>query len=165
MKVLCDASILLFCGGWIGAVFGGIQEGGFESLALTVDATWYGNRERDIRQKFTIPPAYTAQQATDTWHFQRAWDKNTILRFSSISLKITVSRDVLLQGFKWRGLPARCLTFDTFILSLKFNSPLFTVHDRCLTIAFSSPLITRHRCGWCRRKLFDSHFFLTWKLK
>ncbi len=68
------------------ARFGVIQEGGFESLALTVDATWYGNRERDIRQKFTIPPAYTAQQATDTWHFQRTWDKKNILRFSSMSL-------------------------------------------------------------------------------
>ncbi len=79
------------------ARFGGIQEGGFESLALTVDATWYGNRERDIRQKFTIPPAYTAQQATDT--FQRTWDKNNVFKFSLINLKSTVSRDVLLQGF------------------------------------------------------------------
>jgi len=35
------------------------KENGFESLALTVDFSWYGNRERDIRNNFTIPPAYT----------------------------------------------------------------------------------------------------------
>jgi hypothetical protein len=64
------ASNFLWWLNWRG--FGGSQEGGFESLALTVDATWYGNRERDIRQKFTIPPAYTAQQAINTLHFQQS---------------------------------------------------------------------------------------------
>ena len=38
------------------------REGGYQSLALTVDFSWYGNRERDIRNGFTIPPAYTANQ-------------------------------------------------------------------------------------------------------
>jgi hypothetical protein len=101
------------------ARFCGSQEGGFESLALTVDATWYGNRERDIRQKFTIPPAYTAQQATN--HFRRTWDKNNILRFLSMSL---VSRDVLLQSF--HGLVTRSLS---------------------LIIAFLSPLKTGRQCS------------------
>jgi L-lactate dehydrogenase (cytochrome) len=40
------------------------QEGGFESLALTVDFSWYGNRERDIRNNFTVPPAYTLNQVS-----------------------------------------------------------------------------------------------------
>ncbi|GMI14163.1 hypothetical protein TrLO_g5421 [Triparma laevis f. longispina] len=38
------------------------KEGGFQALALTVDFTWYGNRERDIRNGFTIPPNYTPKQ-------------------------------------------------------------------------------------------------------
>ena len=37
------------------------KEGGYHALALTVDFTWYGNRERDIRNGFTIPPKYTPQ--------------------------------------------------------------------------------------------------------
>jgi isopentenyl diphosphate isomerase/L-lactate dehydrogenase-like FMN-dependent dehydrogenase len=31
----------------------------------TVDLTWYGNRERDIRNGFTVPPAYTMRQAME----------------------------------------------------------------------------------------------------
>jgi len=38
------------------------KEGGFNALALTVDFTWYGNRERDIRNGFTIPPNYSVSQ-------------------------------------------------------------------------------------------------------
>ena len=38
------------------------KEGGYDALALTVDFTWYGNRERDIRNGFTIPPSYSLQQ-------------------------------------------------------------------------------------------------------
>lgn len=38
------------------------KEGGFNALALTVDFTWYGNRERDIRNDFSIPPKYSINQ-------------------------------------------------------------------------------------------------------
>lgn len=38
------------------------KEGGFGALALTVDFTWYGNRERDIRNDFSIPPKYSIPQ-------------------------------------------------------------------------------------------------------
>lgn len=41
------------------------KEGGFNALALTVDFTWYGNRERDIRNEFTIPPKYSVTQAIE----------------------------------------------------------------------------------------------------
>jgi len=48
------------------------KDGGFDSLALTVDFSWYGNRERDIRNHFTIPPAYTLNQVIEA--FKRpAW--------------------------------------------------------------------------------------------
>jgi len=41
------------------------KEGGFNAMALTVDFTWYGNRERDIRNEFTIPPKYTMKQVIE----------------------------------------------------------------------------------------------------
>jgi len=41
------------------------KEGGFNALALTVDFTWYGNRERDIRNDFSIPPKYNITQTIE----------------------------------------------------------------------------------------------------
>ena len=41
------------------------KEGGFNALALTVDFTWYGNRERDIRNDFSIPPKYNMKQTLE----------------------------------------------------------------------------------------------------
>merc|ERR1712176_714748 len=41
------------------------KEGGFDALALTVDFTWYGNRERDIGNDFSIPPKYTLGQVIE----------------------------------------------------------------------------------------------------
>lgn len=41
------------------------KEGGYHAVALTVDFTWYGNRERDIRNGFTIPPKYTVNQMVE----------------------------------------------------------------------------------------------------
>jgi len=48
------------------------REGGFNALALTVDFTWYGNRERDIRNFFTIPPNYSLVQAIEAFR-KPAW--------------------------------------------------------------------------------------------
>ena len=49
---------------------------GFSGLALTVDATWMGNRERDVRNGFSIPPNYSLSQTLQavqapawTWDF------------------------------------------------------------------------------------------------
>lgn len=41
------------------------KEAGFTALALTADLTYYGNRERDLRQGFTIPPSYSPRQILD----------------------------------------------------------------------------------------------------
>jgi L-lactate dehydrogenase (cytochrome) len=38
------------------------KEAGFTTLALTADTSWFGNRERDPRNGFTVPPNYSAQQ-------------------------------------------------------------------------------------------------------
>ena len=52
------------------------KDADFDALALTVDFTWYGNRERDIRNGFTIPPKYSPRQVYEaikapawTWDF------------------------------------------------------------------------------------------------
>ena len=41
------------------------KEEGFTALALTADTSWFGNRERDPRNGFTIPPSYSARQVYD----------------------------------------------------------------------------------------------------
>jgi isopentenyl diphosphate isomerase/L-lactate dehydrogenase-like FMN-dependent dehydrogenase len=38
------------------------KEAGFKNLALTADFSWVGNRERELRNDFTIPPSYSLQQ-------------------------------------------------------------------------------------------------------
>ena len=38
------------------------KEAGFTGLALTADTSWFGNRERDPRNGFTVPPNYSPQQ-------------------------------------------------------------------------------------------------------
>ena len=48
---------------------------GFTSIALTTDLTWFGNRERDLRNGFSIPPVHTLQTtlaaaACPHWSFQ-----------------------------------------------------------------------------------------------
>ena len=52
------------------------KKGNFQSMALTVDLAWYGNRERDIRNGFSVPPNYSARQCWEavkrpawTWDF------------------------------------------------------------------------------------------------
>ena len=35
---------------------------GFTTLVLTADLTWFGKRERDLRNGFTVPPSYSLQQ-------------------------------------------------------------------------------------------------------
>ena len=40
------------------------KEAGFENLALTADFSWVGNREREVRNDFTVPPSYSLQQCT-----------------------------------------------------------------------------------------------------
>jgi isopentenyl diphosphate isomerase/L-lactate dehydrogenase-like FMN-dependent dehydrogenase len=41
------------------------KEAGFDALALTVDVSWYGNRERDIRNGFSVPPNYSLKQIVE----------------------------------------------------------------------------------------------------
>ena len=38
------------------------KEAGFTGLCLTVDVSWMGNRERDPRNGFSVPPNYSFQQ-------------------------------------------------------------------------------------------------------
>jgi len=38
------------------------REHGYDAVALTADFTWFGNRERDHRNGFSVPPNYSARQ-------------------------------------------------------------------------------------------------------
>lgn len=38
------------------------SEMGYEAIALTADTAWFGNRERDPRNGFSVPPNYTPKQ-------------------------------------------------------------------------------------------------------
>ena len=38
------------------------KEYGYDAVALTADFTWFGKRERDIRNGFSVPPNYSARQ-------------------------------------------------------------------------------------------------------
>lgn len=41
------------------------KEDGFTSLVLTADFSWVGNRERDTRTGFSVPPTYSYRQCVD----------------------------------------------------------------------------------------------------
>lgn len=41
------------------------KEVGFTGLALTADFSWVGNRERETRTGFTVPPSYSMRQTID----------------------------------------------------------------------------------------------------
>ena len=50
---------------------------GFTGLALTADFSWVGNRERETRTGFTVPPSYSMRQCIDAvcspaWTFDYA---------------------------------------------------------------------------------------------
>lgn len=51
--------------GLLKSVIDQAKEAKYDALALTVDFTFYGNRERDIRNGFTIPPSYSPRQILD----------------------------------------------------------------------------------------------------
>ena len=38
------------------------KESGYAAIALTADTAWFGNRERDLRNGFSVPVNYTARQ-------------------------------------------------------------------------------------------------------
>mmetsp|Transcript_31053 Transcript_31053/g.88089 ORF Transcript_31053/g.88089 Transcript_31053/m.88089 type:complete len:422 (+) Transcript_31053:154-1419(+) len=41
------------------------RENGYDAVALTADFSWFGNRERDRRNGFSIPPTYTVKQIVE----------------------------------------------------------------------------------------------------
>ena len=41
------------------------REHGYDAVALTADFTWFGNRERDTRNGFSVPPNYSVRQIVE----------------------------------------------------------------------------------------------------
>lgn len=50
-----------------------VKEHKYDALALTVDVSWMGNRERDLRNGFSIPPNYRSLQQTIQAILKPAW--------------------------------------------------------------------------------------------
>ncbi|MEM6627385.1 MAG: alpha-hydroxy acid oxidase, partial [Pseudomonadota bacterium] len=50
----------------VGGILDRVREAGFTGLILTVDATVAGNRERDPRNQFTIPPKLNSRNVLNT---------------------------------------------------------------------------------------------------
>ena len=49
----------------VGDIIQEAKNNGFTGLVLTVDVTWMGNRERDSRNGFSVPPNYSMQQTIE----------------------------------------------------------------------------------------------------
>ena len=81
---------------------------GFTTLVLTADLTWFGKRERDLRNGFTVPPSYSLQQV-------RTHKNNFLPLFFSLPL------------LQFRGESRKILSFFFFYspLTRHKNQPLF----------------------------------------
>jgi len=97
------------------------KEGNFQSLALTVDFSWYGNRERDIRNGFTIPPAYTAKQIYEalkkpawTWDFLSTPAYRYALIAGDVPAASLASfiNDQITPAFNWEDAAWLCKEWD-----------------------------------------------------
>ena len=75
---------------------------GFDALALTVDLTWYGNRERDTRNGFTVPPAYSLRQIAHALR-RPAWTWDRDLPPAQAGLAPAGARGRSAGGPKWKG--------------------------------------------------------------
>ena len=56
------------------------KETGYTALALTADFSWVGNRERETRTGFTVPPSYSIRQCIDALK-SPAWTYDYVSRF------------------------------------------------------------------------------------
>ena len=93
------------------------KQGHFQSMALTVDLAWYGNRERDIRNGFSIPPTYSARQCWEavkrpawTWDFLSNPEYNYALinkHVPAASLASFISRQIS-PSFNWEDAAWLC---------------------------------------------------------
>ncbi|ACO66182.1 glycolate oxidase [Micromonas commoda] len=94
------------------------RENGFHALALTVDLTWYGNRERDHRNGFTVPPAYTAKQ---TWEAMRrpAWTWDFLSSPEYAYAAVAFIRDAFDPSFSWDDAEWLCQEWNEGPVALK----------------------------------------------
>eukprot|EP00088_Acartia_fossae_P016889 TRINITY_DN1951_c0_g1_i2.p1 TRINITY_DN1951_c0_g1~~TRINITY_DN1951_c0_g1_i2.p1 ORF type:complete len:434 (+),score=24.96 TRINITY_DN1951_c0_g1_i2:67-1368(+) len=98
-------------------LLGRAKKQGFSSMALTVDGAWYGNRERDIRNGFTIPPAYTMSQIGQALRAPAwSWDflSNPAIRYALIREDLPAENisnfvnSLLNPSFSWKDAEWLC---------------------------------------------------------
>lgn len=84
---------------------------GFKHLVLTGDLTWFGNRERDKRTGFTVPPTYGLKQAVGaamapawTWDFLANPPYNYSLMREDVPAEAIASfiQGLIDQSFDWK---------------------------------------------------------------
>ena len=90
------------------------REAGLTTLALTADTSWFGNRERDPRNGFTIPPSYSPQQV---YHglLRPAWSLDVLsrppVRFEVAAADApaealtTYFNEMISKDYSWQGAP------------------------------------------------------------
>lgn len=97
------------------------KNGNFQSMALTVDLAWYGNRERDIRNGFSIPPNYSAKQIFEalkrpawTWDFlsQPAYNYALINKQVPATSLASFINDQIYPAFSWEDAVWLCREWD-----------------------------------------------------
>jgi len=127
------------------------KEAGFQAVALTVDFTWYGNRERDIRNGFTVPPDYSMKQiagamAKPAW----TWDllANEPYRYELLSSSTpaeSLSKFVGEQmdpSFSWKDAEWLCAEWDGPVAIKGVCRPETAV--RALDVGFETIWVSNH---------------------
>lgn len=87
------------------------RENGYDAVALTADLSWFGNRERDRRNGFSVPPNYSWRQVVEalkrpawTWDFLT----NDVYRYANINQTVPAEsmagfvNSQLCEDFTWK---------------------------------------------------------------
>jgi len=69
------------------------KESGFETLVLTVDLTWFGNRERDKRNGFSIPPKLSDPKFIYECLKKPCWTVDAVRGWKSRTFEYAALRD------------------------------------------------------------------------
>ena len=87
--------------GFMRDVLASAREAGFSSVALTTDLTWFGNRERDVRNQFSVPPKHSFKTTVDAMSAP-AW---TYEFLTSQRIEYALIRDLQRDGLLRDSLP------------------------------------------------------------
>ena len=117
------------------------REGGYDAVALTADFTWFGNRERDRRNGFSVPPNYSVRQIWEAikkpaW----TWDLMTtpVYTYANINKDVPAESMAafinaqLAPDFNWKDAEVRLQSQIARYHRARAHAPVYT-HTRVLT--------------------------------